>query len=93
MSDRTNNEITEDIVRIRDNYGMNRADRDALADAANRIQNQGKALALAEQQFDEWLDSEHSAHSVYDHRDKSSYERWKSELRTAFMAGSKSNTK
>lgn len=45
MTDRPNNAITEDIVRIRDTYELTRSDRDALADAANRIQAQGKALA------------------------------------------------
>lgn len=44
-SDRTNNSITEDLVAIRD-YTPNllRSDKDTLADACNRIQEQGKDI-------------------------------------------------
>lgn len=45
----TNNQITENLVYIRDNNNLSRTDRDQLADAANRIQDQDKVLGMLNQ--------------------------------------------
>lgn len=37
--------------------------------------------------FVEWLEKEHPAHSVHDHKNISAYNRWMDELRAAFNAG------
>lgn len=84
---RTNNAITEDLVRIRDGCFLSSSDRDALADAANRIQQQGKALALNARTAEEWLATEHTGHNVHDHEHQGAFDHWKNELKAAFMAG------
>lgn len=86
-TERTNNAITEALVRIRDGYALSSADRDALADAANRIQQQGKALARSAQGAEEWLNTEHVGHDIHDHEHQAAYDRWKNELKAAFIAG------
>lgn len=91
MTDRSNNEITEDLVRIRELPGMDRADRDTLADAANRIQNQGKALTNASQNFEAWLQAEHDGGDVHDHENLSELRSWKNQLEVAFKAGRNSS--
>ena len=54
MNQRTCNQITEDLVSIRDRISMSRDDRDALAEAANRIQAQDKAIKRAFAAVDEF---------------------------------------
>ena len=37
--------------------------------------------------FEEWLEKEHPAHSVWEHETQGAYESWRGMLRTAFDAG------